>query len=132
MISINKEMQDYFIKLAPDFSVFDLAEKYYFDNGLEVEYFNDVFSFKYLLGLPFNYTTNFYRGMFLVYTDGDISLQTLSGDVIPTDEYTVFPYRYYEEDAQRYIVNQIVIAIQEAPFRIHSTTSINSVTGVAF
>ena len=34
MISINKEMQDYFIKLAPDFSVFDLAEKYYFDNKL--------------------------------------------------------------------------------------------------
>jgi hypothetical protein len=132
MISVNREMQDYFIKLAPDFSVFDLAEKYYIDNNLTTEYFKDVFSFRYLLGQPFNYQTNFFRGMFLVYSDGDLSLETISGQPIPTDEYTVFPYRYYEENSQKTIVNQIVIAIQEAPFRIRSTTSINSVIGVAF
>jgi len=124
MKSVNKNLQDYFVKIAPDFSVFDMVEKYYYDNNLSTEYFKEVFSYK-VVNLA-SYSTNFYRGMFLVYTSGDITINA------PEDEYVVFPMRYYMDGLNKVIISQIIIAIQEAPFVMSSTSNIDLVIGVAF
>jgi len=124
MKSVNKNLQDYFVKIAPDFSVFDMVEKYYYDNNLSTEYFKEVFSYK-VVNLA-SYSTNFYRGMFLVYTSGDITINA------PEDEYVVFPMRYYMDGLNKVIISQIIIAIQEAPFVMTSTSNIDLVIGVAF
>jgi len=121
---VNKNLQDYFVKIAPDFSVFDMVEKYYYDNNLSTEYFKEVFSYK-VVNLA-SYSTNFYRGMFLVYTSGDITINA------PEDEYVVFPMRYYMDGLNKVIISQIIIAIQEAPFVMSSTSNIDLVIGVAF
>jgi hypothetical protein len=122
-ITVNKDMQDYFVKLAPDFSVFELAEKYYYDKNLSSEQFNDLFFYKGRTevnaqsGLA-SVATQIFRGMFLVYSDGDISVES-SDD----DEYTVLPYRGN---------SQIVICVKNSQATIRSTTAIDLLIGVAF
>jgi hypothetical protein len=115
---INQDKQDYFVKLAPDFSVFDLAEKYYYDNNLTDTRFENVFEYKSNPGSTF--TSEFYRAMYLVYTDVNITVEGLD-----SDEYVVFPYRGD---------SQIVIAIKESPIKlIFLEIDINMlVLGVAF
>jgi hypothetical protein len=124
MKSINKNLQDYFIKLAPDFSTFDMVEKYYYDNNLTVKgIFKDVFYFNYCdNNVPFvpllSVSTTFFRGMFLIYSTGDFTVNA------NPDEYTVFPYR----DAH------ILISIQDNPIIITSEIgkTLELVIGVAF
>ena len=122
MKSINKGLQDYFIKLAPDFSVFDLAEKYFYDMDLNIttnRIFKDVFLYSANTSATQRLTeaTPFYRAMFLVYSDGDLSINA------PEDEYTVFPFKTGA---------QILIAIQKSPIIITSTANIEMMIGVAF
>jgi hypothetical protein len=111
-----KSLQDYLVKMAPDFSVFQLAEKYYYDNNLTGEYFNNVFSYKPIPGTQ--YTSNFFRGMFQVYTEGTVSVQGLEAD-----EYVVIDYRGGLK---------VVISAKESQIVISSTDEIELVIGVAF
>jgi hypothetical protein len=115
---INQDKQDYFVKLAPDFSVFDLAEKYYYDNNLTTSRFESVFEYAQPSGTEFE--SNFYRAMYLVYSDVDITVEGLS-----TDEYVVFPYRRG---------SQIVIAIKESRIKLLFSPADDEmlVLGVAF
>lgn len=116
MESVNKDLQDYFVKLAPDFSVFDMVERYYYGNN---ENFGNLsVLFDYSTPSANTYSSNFYRAMFLIYSDGNLSI-----DGVENDEYTVFPY---------YNGSQIVIAIQETPIIINSNSVIDLVIGVAF
>jgi hypothetical protein len=120
MESINKNLQDYFIKLAPDFSVFDMFEKYYIDNNLTDEIIKDVFFYKYrnfsFINNLYTVTIPFFRGMFFILTTGDI---TLGGN---DDEHTIFPYKE----------GYIIIAIKDEPIKIESASDIDLLIGVAF
>ena len=118
MKSINVDMQDYFVKIAPDFSVFDMAEKYFYDNNLPEGIFKDVFYYESIIAIAELVDTGIYRGMFLIYSDGDLEVVGAS-----TDEYTVFPYNNN---------TQILIAIQDSSINITSTTTIEMMIGVAF
>jgi hypothetical protein len=111
-----KSLQDYLVRMAPDFSVFQLAEKYYYDNNLNSEYFNDVFSYKAAAGTQ--YTSNFFRGMFQVYTAGTVSVQGLE-----EDEYVVINHR---EGLK------IVISAKESQIVINSTAAMDLIIGVVF
>jgi hypothetical protein len=115
---INQDKQDYFVKLAPDFSVFDLAEKYYYDNNLTDTRFKNVF--EYAKPSTTEFQSEFYRAMYLVYTDVNITVEGLD-----LDEYVVFPYRGD---------SQIVIAIKESPIKLVFSASDSEmlVLGVAF
>ena len=123
MKSINKDMQDYFIKLAPDFSVFDMAEKYFYDNDLPEGVFKDVFRYDSAIPADAETNTTFYRGMFLIHLAGDIVDSTVSVVGVPEDEYTVFPYNNN---------SRILIAIQSADIIITSNDIIEVMIGVAF
>jgi hypothetical protein len=126
---INQEKQDYFVKLAPDFSVFDLAEKYYYDNDLTTKRFKDVFEYAQPLGTEFQ--SEFYRAMYLVYPSivenesDEIEFidVTITVEGLDPDEYVVFPYRGG---------TQIVIAINDAAIELNFTASVSLVLGVAF
>jgi hypothetical protein len=115
---INQEKQDYFVRLAPDFSVFDLAEKYYYDNDLTPGRFKNVFEYAQPSGLSFQ--SDFYRAMYLVYSEVNITVEGLD-----LDEYVVFPYRG---------ISQIVIAIKESPIKLvfSAADAEMLVLGVAF
>jgi len=122
MESVNKELQDYFIKIAPDFSLFDMTEKYYYDHNNS---FGDLDSiFLYVTPAittpltPKIYQTNFYRGSFLIFSTGEISIEGAADD-----EYTVFPY---------YPNTQILIGIQETAIKIVSTENISLIIGMVF
>jgi hypothetical protein len=83
---INKELQDYFIKMAPDFSVFEMIERYYYDNN---DSFGDLADIMYYNGetlTPKTAQTHINRGMFLVYLDGswDNGAQVDTGATLPT------------------------------------------------
>jgi len=111
-----KSLQDYLVRMAPDFSVFQLAEKYYYDNNLNSEYFNNVFSYKPTAGIQ--YTSNFFRAAFQVYTDGVVSIQGLE-----EDEYVVINHR---EGIK------IVITAKNSQIVINSTAAMNLIIGVMF
>jgi hypothetical protein len=113
---INPGMQHYFVKMAPDFSIFDLVEKYFYDNNLAEGMIRDIFFIKSDSGLSAQTSIN--RGMFLVYSEGDLSIQGSA-----TDEYTVFPYK---DEAQ------VIIAVKDGPISIVSTSAIDLIVGVAF
>lgn len=115
---INQERQDYFVKLAPDFSVFDLAEKYYHDNDLTTQRFGELF--EYAKPTTTSFQSEFHRAMYLVYSSVDITVNGLS-----SDSYAVFPYRGD---------SQIVIAIDETPIRLNFSAADSNmlVLGVAF
>ena len=76
-----KTIKDYLIRMAPDYSVFQLAEKYYYDNNLVQEYFpagKPVFSYKAFSPGTTSYSSSFYRAMYQVYTDAEtITIGTL-------------------------------------------------------
>jgi hypothetical protein len=116
MQDIGKDIQDYFIKMAPDFSTFEMVEKYYYDNNG----FGDLSSIFYYNGeTSTSMQTNIFRGMFLVYSTGTLTIDGLS-----SDEYTVFPYKPG---------TQIVIGIKDSAIKINSSTSnIDLMIGVAF
>jgi len=128
---INQDKQDYFVKLAPDFSVFDLAEKYYYDNNLTVTRFKNVFEYKSNPGSTF--TSEFYRAMYLVYPIYDsiennsiiekTQITAISVSGLDPDEYVVFPYRGD---------SFIVIAINNAPIVLNITGGSGLILGVAF
>jgi len=131
VLSVNKNLQDYFIKLAPDFSVFNLAEKFYYDNNLTSEYFNVLFSLKKnitsLVNSKYRYPTEFLRGMFCIHApSANIEIfDSIDGKLIPSDEYVVFPLEYDSSV-------QVIIVIQDKPFIITSTVPIDLIIGVAF
>jgi hypothetical protein len=112
----NLSNQEYFLKMAPDLSVFELFEKYYYDNNLAAEYVSGVFSYKANAGT--SYVSELHRAMFKVYTAGDIEILSLEDD-----EYCVIPYT----DGV-----QIVIAISESPITISCDQDMDIVLGVAF
>jgi hypothetical protein len=117
MRSINRNAQDYFIKMAPDLSIFTLIDKYISDNGSFPSHLQNIFQYN----SPINskeFQSIIHRGMFLVYTTGNITIENF-----PTDSYTVFPY---------YNGSQVVIAIKDSPIKIVSTTNITLIIGVAF
>ena len=120
-----QSIQDYFIKMAPDFSVFDLVENHFYNKGLtaaQKEYVDYVVK----TSATNTHTTKFYRAMFLVYTTGTIAVTGTGLDTtyIEKDKtYVVFPYRPG---------TQIVIAVQNTPITINSSTSIARVVEVAF
>lgn len=117
MKSVNKELQDYFIKMAPDFSLFDLAEKYYYDNNNSFGDLDKIFL--YATPNTSNYQTTFNRGSFLIFSSGNIRIKDAADD-----EYVVFPY---------YPGTQILIGIQETPIEIVSTDDdISLIIGMVF
>jgi len=119
---INKELQDYFIKMAPDFSVFEMIERYYYDNK---DSFGDLADIMYYnnggannADIILQAQTHITRGMFLIYSEGNISVQNSA-----QNEYTVFPYKKG---------TQILIAVKDTPITIVSTTDMEMIVGVAF
>jgi hypothetical protein len=125
MQSVNKVIQDYFIKMAPDFSVFDLVENHFYSKGLttaQKEYVDYVVK----ISSTNTHTTKFFRAMFLVYTTGTVTLTGTGSDTIYVEKdksYVVLPYR---------TGTQIVIAVQNTPITINSTTPITRIVEVAF
>jgi hypothetical protein len=128
---INKERQDYFVKLAPDFSVFDILEQHVYDNELSDGRIADLFEYKKEPGSFFQ--SEFYRAMYLVYPsfsttpDENNTLEftdtNITVDGMSSDDYVVFPYRGN---------SQIVIAISNAPIRLNFSSSPSLVMGVVF
>jgi hypothetical protein len=119
--STGRTLQDYLIKLAPDFSVFTMLEGYYY--GHESEFVNnekDLFYFNKFSGdvVFSSFSSTFYRAMFLVYTDGDVSVDGLN-----QDEYTVFPHHNG---------SKIVIVWKDSAITISSDEPIDLAMGVAF
>ena len=117
--STGKPLQDYLIKMAPDFSVFGMLEQYYF--GHESEFVGnekDLFYFNEFPGTSSSFSSTFHRAMFLVYTDGSVTV-----DGLRSDEYTVFPYHNG---------SKIVIAWSDSPISVSSTSAIELAMGVAF
>lgn len=129
MKSINKNLQDYFIKLAPDFSVFDMVEKYYHDNGYSKVtnpsgVFENLFFYNYSIGSNTNIITPFYRGMFMILVhEESVPTEELSFIINSnSDEYTLFPYKE----------GYILIAIQDDPIEVTCSKDVDLVIGVAF
>jgi hypothetical protein len=121
MESVGKTLQDYFIKMAPDFSVLDLIEKFWFDKNesLVLADGTDLTNIMLVAKNTTNsYATNMYRAMFLVYSTGTL---TVSGANV--NNYVSFPYRDN---------SQILIASNNSPITINSTSLIEMVVGVAF
>jgi hypothetical protein len=114
--AVNLSNQEYFMKLAPDFSVFELAEEYFYDNDLSDGVFNGVFLYK--SDASTSYATSFRRAMFKVYTEGNI---TISG--LDNDEYCVIPYTSGV---------QIVIVASDLDVTLSCTQDMDIVVGVAF
>jgi hypothetical protein len=120
---INKELQDYFIKMAPDFSVFEMIERYYYDNNdsfgdlADIMYYNKDSVVNIETGFR-EAQTHITRGMFLIYSEGDISVKGSA-----QNEYTVFPYKKG---------TQILIAVKDTSITIESDTDIEMIVGVAF
>lgn len=115
------ELEDYFVKMAPDFSVFELAEKYYYDNNITTNHFNDLFFYKadtLASGGFSTVSTNFNRAMYLIYTTGTVT--SIGSD---EDSYIVFPYKQG---------TQIAIVLKGSPITIRSTADIDLILGVAF
>jgi len=124
MKSINVDMQDYFVKLAPDFSVFDMAEKYFYDNDVPEGVFENVFSYHSNILANAETTTTFYRGMFLIHSASTEAIEIIGAS---TDEYTIFPYNCGTNSNA-----QILIAIQDSSIIIKSDAVIDMMIGVAF
>jgi hypothetical protein len=128
---INKERQDYFVKLAPDFSVFDIAEKNVYDNNRTDGRFLDIFEYYKEPGLSFQ--SEFYRAMYLVYPSfstvedenniPEFNEVNITVNGMDSDDYVVIPYRG---------TSQIVIAISDAPIRLNFSSAPSLVLGVAF
>jgi hypothetical protein len=120
MESVGKTLQDYLIKMAPDFSVLDMVEKFWFSNN-ESFVLSDGTNLSNIMLVAQNatnsYTTTFYRGIFLVYSTGTLSVTGSNNSSV------IFPHR----DA-----SQIVIASLESPIVITSTSVIDMIVGVAF
>jgi hypothetical protein len=115
------DLEDYFVKMAPDFSVFELAEKYYYDSNETSNHFKDLFFYKadtLSSGGFATVSTNFHRAMYLVYTTGTIT--SLGSE---DDGYIVFPYKQG---------TQVAIVIKDSPITIESTANIDLILGVAF
>jgi len=117
MKSINKDMQDYFIKIAPDFSVLDMIEKYFYDNDEAEGIFKDVCYYKSNILANVDVDVPIYRGMFIIHSTGDITVN------MEDDEFTVFPYC---PDTQ------ILIALNDSNIVISSDAVIDLIVGVAF
>jgi len=120
MESVGKTLQDYLIKIAPDFSVLDLVEKFWFSNN-ESFILSDGTNLSNIMLVAQNvsnsYTTTLYRGIFLVYSTGTLSVTGAN------NSFVVFPYR----DG-----TQILISSMETPITITSTSVIDMIVGVAF
>jgi hypothetical protein len=114
--AINLTNQEYFLKMAPDLSVFELFEKYYYDNDLSEGVHLGVFSYEGAAGQT--YVSDFHRAMFKVYTSGNI---TVSG--MEDDEYCVIPYT---EGVQ------IVVATSESQLTLVCDQDMDLILGVAF
>jgi hypothetical protein len=114
--AINLAGQEYFLKLAPDLSVIEMAEKYFYDNDLSEGVFNGVFLYK--SNASTSYATTLHRAVFKVYTEGNITISGLS-----SDEYCVIPYT----DGV-----QIVLAASESAVTLLCTQDMDIVVGVAF
>jgi len=128
MESIGKNIQDYFIKMAPDFSTFDLLETWFYKKGYQTSVpapYNTFVNYKF--PATTFHKSDFYRAMFLVYSTGTLtvsSIDTLDNYYIAKDKtYVVFSYREG---------TQIVIAVQNTPIKITSTTVIDRIMEVAF
>lgn len=123
------EIQEYFIKMAPDFSTFDLVETWYYKkNGVIPSPQNEFVNYAYYgdNGTATPHTSKFFRAMFLVYTTGNISVSGGASDtpyITKDKSYVVFPYR----DG-----TQIVIAVQNTAIKITSSSNIFRVVEVAF
>lgn len=116
---VNQENQGYFLRIAPDLSIFELAEAHYYAENLSSEYFSGVFSYSADAGSRTSYSSEFRRAMFKVYSSGNLSVQDMDDD-----EYCVVDYR----DGI-----QIVVAISDAPITIECDGgTIDLVVGVAF
>lgn len=115
--AINLAAQEYFLKMAPDLSVLDMAEKYFYDNDLTEGVFNGVFLYK--SNASKSYPTTLHRAVFKVYTtEGDITIPGLSDD-----EYCVIPYT----DGV-----QIVLVASDSAVTLSCTQDMDIVVGVAF
>jgi hypothetical protein len=82
---VNLDNQEYFLKLAPDLSVFELAERYFYDQDFPEGVFGDVFLYRSNSGSSLQ--TTFRRAMFKVYSLGNLTVRGMSDD-----EYCVIPY----------------------------------------
>jgi hypothetical protein len=122
MRSVGRGFQDYFLKLAPDLSVFDLVEQYFYSVG-DFEELSAVFAYVVPETSIMEYQSNFHRAMFYVVSEGELSLEGLVIESEENAEYTVFPYKG----------GQVIIGHnQDNPLKIISTTDITLIVGVAF
>lgn len=114
--AINLANQEYFLKMAPDLSVLEMAEKYFYDNDLAEGVFNGVFLYK--SNASTSYPTTLHRAVFKVYTEGDITIAGLSDD-----EYCVIPYT----DGV-----QVVLVASDSAVTLSCSQDMDIVVGVAF
>lgn len=112
---LNKlDLDKYFIKLIPDFSVFDIVEKDYIDNNIEG---NNKLFFYAPKDITEEKDTNFYRAIFKIVNKNE-KLNLQSKEII------------YQE----YIINSdlYIIAISRGKETIKLNNINNKVIGVAF
>jgi hypothetical protein len=119
MMTIGANLQDYFLKIAPDLSVFDLVEQYYFNNNEDFGLVSPLFSYNIDPSSPFQ--SQFYRAMFFVKSNGDLVFSGLNIDETNSD-YVVFPYKD----------GQVMIGANTTKLTITSTTAIDYIIGVGF
>jgi hypothetical protein len=127
-------VQDYLLKLAPDFSIFEMVEKYFYDNNLS----NGILKTIFLYDEPssnFKITT-FHRAMFKVHTSGTVITTNLAND-----EYSVIPYKTNQiivtlgnsPSSDDFPINEyIILAWGDSPIQINSNDTIDLILGVAF
>jgi hypothetical protein len=108
MKSVGSNFQDYFLKIAPDLSIFDLVEQYYFNNAETFGQFSPLFS--YNENPVTTFTSNFYRAMFFVKGQGDLSFNGLLALSDTDADYVVFPYKD----------GQVMIGVSDSPLEIKS------------
>jgi hypothetical protein len=124
MRSVGTNFQDYFLKMAPDLSVLDLVEQYYFNHSETFgELLSGVFSYdEPSVGVK-ELQTVFHRAMFFVKSTGSLSFEGLEVISENDADYTVFPYKD----------GQIMIGVNDAALlKIVSSTDIELVIGVGF
>lgn len=115
------DQDEYFLKLIPDFSVFDLVEKYYIDNNTS-EGTNNLFYYKNFGSDDTTISTEFYRAIFKII--GIIGLNKF--DITPPEDYIV---RHYIINGDLYLIvisNNSTIELSDSTFKE------KTIIGVAF
>jgi hypothetical protein len=138
MRSVGTNFQDYFLKMAPDLSVLDLVEQYYFNHSETFgELLSGVFSYQEFNPMAPSVNTGFYRAMFYVevdevnFPDSQLSFNGLFVDTEDdvNSDYTMFAYK---NGYVMIAVSDNLLIIESKNSQEQSSASITKIIGVGF